>query len=126
LHALPKDCFEYICLQKEVKPVDQEVLDSNLEIRFFGSELLDFSDTAALIDCVDLVISTCTSVPHLAAALGKKTYLLISYNPDWRWMLERYDSPWYSSITLFRQQLNGDWGTVLDQLKTRLLDKDQP
>jgi len=126
LPALPKDGFEYICLQKEIKPVDQLVLNSNPQIKFFGSELLDFTETAALIDCVDLVISTCTSVPHLAGALGKKTYLMISYSPDWRWMLDRSDSPWYSSITLFRQQLNGDWGTVLDQLKTRLLDKDQP
>ena len=121
LPALPKDGFEYICLQKEIKPCDQEVLNSNPQIRFFGNELLDFTDTAALINCVDLVVSTCTSVPHLAGALDKKTWLLIAYSPDWRWMLDRVDSPWYPSITLLRQSSNGNWYDVLEKLKASLL-----
>ena len=121
LPALPNDQFEYICLQKEIKPIDQVVLNNNPQIRFFGSELLDFTDTGALIECVDLIVSTCTSLPHLAGALDKKVILMISHSPDWRWMLNRNDSPWYRSISLLRQPSNGDWDTVIENLKTILL-----
>ena len=121
--ALPVDGFEYVCLQKELKASDQEFFAAYSHIRFFGDELEDFTDTAALIDNLDLVISTCTSVPHLSGALGKETWLLLSYVPDWRWLLDREDSPWYPSIKLYRQPSIGDWNSVLQRVKSDLSNR---
>ena len=76
--------------------------------------LHDFSDTAALIAELDLVITVDTAVAHLAGALGKSCWVLLQRNPDWRWMLARDDSPWYPSARLFRQTQRGNWSTVVD------------
>jgi ADP-heptose:LPS heptosyltransferase len=73
-----------------------------------------------LIECLDIVVGTCTSVPHLACALGKPTYLLLSYAPDWRWLLNRNDSPWYPSAKLFRQESPGAWDGVFANVKVEL------
>jgi tetratricopeptide (TPR) repeat protein len=122
IKALPSnDRFEFHCLQKEIKKIDKATLEDHPEIHFHGKELHDFSDTAALIDSLDLVISTCTSIPHLSGALGKPTWVLLSHEPDWRWLLNRDDSPWYPRTQLFRQPTKGDWGPVLDAIKTELL-----
>jgi len=121
LKALPKDGFEYICLQKEIKAIDKEVLEANPQIRFVGNHFEDFTDTAALIECVDLVISTCTSVPHLSCSLGKETWLMLSYIPYWLWLLDRNDNPWYPSAKLYRQEKIGDWDGVLEKIKTDLV-----
>ncbi len=94
LEALPVGEYEYICLQKEIKKEDERVLKAHSEIKFYGDHLHDFSDTAALIDCCDLVISTCTSIPHLSGALGKETWLMLSFVPDWRWGRDIKTSPW--------------------------------
>jgi len=115
--ALPVDGFEYICLQKELKECDKEFFEAYGNIRFCGGELESFADTAALIENLDLVISTCTSIPHLSAALGKETWVLLSHVPDWRWLLDRSDSPWYPSVKLFRQPAIGDWDSVFDNVK---------
>jgi hypothetical protein len=72
-------------------------------------ELTDFADTAALIDALDLVITVDTSIPHLAGALGKPVWTLLHTVPDWRWLLDRNDSPWYPSMRLFRQASFADW-----------------
>jgi hypothetical protein len=119
--ALPLEGFEYICLQKEVKECDKDFLETFQNIKFFGDELKDFSDTAALIDCVDIVVSTCTSIPHLSAGLGKETWILLSYVPDWRWLLDRVDSPWYPSIKLYRQSEINNWSRVLDKINLDLV-----
>lgn len=84
------------------------------------SELGDFADTAALIANLDLVITVDTSVAHLAGALGKPTWVLLPTNPDWRWLTDRPDSPWYPTMRLFRQQSPGDWETVLRRVKAAL------
>ena len=81
----------------------------------------DFSDTAALIDEMDLVISVDTSVAHLAGALGKDVWILLPYVPDYRWMLNRADCPWYPSAKLFRQSDRGDWDGVIRQIENELL-----
>jgi len=120
INALPSNGFEYICLQKELKESDKEFFEKYKNIRFFGNELQDFSDTAALIENLDLVISSCTSVPHLSSALGKETWVLLSYVSDWRWLLDREDSPWYPSMKLYRQNINGNWNSVLDKVKSDL------
>ncbi len=79
----------------------------------FGAGLEDFSDTAALVDALDLVISVDTSVAHLAGALGQPVWVLLPRVPDWRWLLDREDSPWYSSARLFRQDGPGDWPALV-------------
>jgi len=114
--ALPIEGFEYICLQKELKECDKEFFEAYRNIRFFGSELESFADTAGLIENLDLVVSTCTSIPHLSAALGKETWILLSHVPDWRWLLDRVDSPWYPSIKLYRQPTIGNWDSVLGKV----------
>ena len=120
IEALPTEGFEYLCLQKEIKEADKELLAARPDIRFFGDFLHDLSDTAALIACTDLIVSTCTSVPHLSAALGKPTWLLLSFNADWRWHQDRHDSPWYASAKLFRQERAGDWVPVLNSVRAAL------
>ena len=112
--------FEYISLQKEIREIDKLTLDSNSHILNFAGHLNDFLDTSALIDNLDLVISVDTSVAHLSGAFGKKTLLLLPYVPDWRWLLDRDDSPWYPSIKLYRQTFIGDWNSVLERVKLDL------
>jgi len=114
------DEFQYICLQKEIREVDRETLTANPQILNFADELNDFSDTAALIECLDLVISVDTSVAHLSAALGKPTWILLPTTPDWRWLLNRSDSPWYPSVKLYRQKKIGEWEGVLEGISEDL------
>lgn len=81
-----------------------------------------FMDTAAIMLQLDLVITSDTSIAHLAGALGVPTWLALNYVPDWRWLLHREDSPWYPSIRLFRQDVLGDWASVFRKMKSALLD----
>lgn len=118
--ALVHDWAHYYCLQKELKPADQATLDTLKNLTFLGDKLNDFSDTAAIIEQLDLVITVDTSVAHLAGALGKPVWILLPFVPDWRWMLERTDSPWYNSARLFRQAQKGDWSGVLTQVNDAL------
>jgi tetratricopeptide (TPR) repeat protein len=92
-----------------------------LKIMDFTDDIYDFSDTAAIIENLDLVISVDTAVAHLAGALGKPVWTLIPFTPDWRWLLNRNDSPWYPTMRLFRQPAPGDWGSVISKIKDELL-----
>ena len=83
-------------------------------------ELKDFDDTAALIGSLDIVVTVCTSVAHLAAALGRPTWLLLDVNPHWVWMTERRDSPWYPTVRLYRQRTYRDWTAPLGELAADL------
>jgi len=80
----------------------------------------NFADTAALVSALDLVISVDTSVCHLAGALGKKCWVVLPYTPDWRWLMERDDSPWYPALRLFRQESFGDWPSVFARISAEL------
>jgi tetratricopeptide (TPR) repeat protein len=111
---------DWTCLQKEIREGDSAVLRQAGCIAFFGDDLEDFSDTAALMDLMDLVITIDTSVAHLAGAMGKPVWILLAYNHDWRWLLERNDSPWYPSARLFSQQQLGNWAAVIDQVRNEL------
>ena len=91
-------------------------------IRAHAPDLQDFADTAALVSALDLVISVDTSVCHLAGALGKPCWVVIPYTPDWRWLMQREDSPWYPSLRLFRQERFGDWPGVFECLSQALED----
>ena len=84
------------------------------------SELHDFADTAALIENLDLVITCDTSVAHLGGALGKRTWVMLPFSPDWRWLLHRSDSPWYPTMRLFRQPSLGDWTSVVLRVRAAL------
>ena len=113
---LPETC-EYVSLQKEVREPDQATLGKCPQIKHYGAELNDFADTAALCELMDWVVCVDTSVAHLAGALGKPTWVLLPFNPDWRWLLDRSDSVWYPSMTLYRQSAVGDWTSVLAQIR---------
>ncbi len=120
IEKLPDGC-EYFSLQKEVRSNDLAVLSANARIRHFGDLLQDFSETAALCAEMDVIISVDTSVAHLGAALGKPTWVLLPYVPDWRWLLDRFDSPWYPSARLYRQGSPFQWDTALQGIHADLL-----
>jgi tetratricopeptide (TPR) repeat protein len=122
LKCLPDKGFEYVCLQKIIKDDDLATLKSNPHIQFYGDELTSFQDTAALIECVDLVLSTCTSIPHLSGALGKPTWIILPFKPDWRWLTQREDSPWYNKTKLYRQESPKGWNGVLSRVRNDLLE----
>jgi tetratricopeptide (TPR) repeat protein len=113
--------FEFHSLQKDIREADAQTIIDHPHIYQHQDELQDFSDTAALVDAMDIIISVDTSVAHLAGAMGKKLWLLLPYLPDFRWMLDREDSPWYPSAKLYRQEKINDWDTVLEKLKADLL-----
>jgi tetratricopeptide (TPR) repeat protein len=115
IQHLPKGC-QYVSLQKEVRDIDRLALETNPQIIHFGDQLRDFTDTAALCELMDVVICVDTSVAHLAGALGKSTWVLLPFLPDWRWLLERDDSPWYPTVKLYRQPSTGDWNSVFSNI----------
>lgn len=83
-------------------------------------DLLDFTDTAALVSSLDLVISICSAVTHLSGGLGIPTWVMLQYDADWRWLRDRNDSPWYPSMRLFRQPKPREWAAVLDEVRRNL------
>ena len=111
--------IEFYCLQKEVKPEDEATFAES-GMPSYADELTDFAETAALIQNMDLVISVDTSVAHLTGAMGKPLWVLLPYVPDFRWLLNRDDSPWYPSAKLFRQPKTGDWQSVIKTLAQSL------
>jgi hypothetical protein len=90
--------------------------EGELQMTDWTNELNDFADTAALVANLDLVISVDTAVAHLAGAMGKKVWVLVPAHTDWRWMLDREDSPWYPTARLFRQPSDGDWNSVIQKV----------
>jgi tetratricopeptide (TPR) repeat protein len=109
----------FVSLQKEPRPDDKALL-AQTDIVDLTAHLTDFAETAALISCLDLVITVDTSVSHLAGALGCPTWILLPRTPDYRWLLDRGDSPWYPSVRLFRQTETRDYGDVLDRVRAAL------
>jgi hypothetical protein len=110
----------FVSLQKDVRAEDAALLKERVDILDYGNALEDFSDTAALISQLDLVISVDTSVAHLAGALGKPVWILLTYFPDWRWLLGRDDSPWYPTARLFRQDKSRTWDGVIARVRQAL------
>jgi tetratricopeptide (TPR) repeat protein len=112
--------IQFISLQKELRDDDAQLLAGDPRMADLREHLGDYSDTAALVAQLDLVISVDTSVAHLAGALGKPVWILLPFCPDWRWLLDRDDSPWYPSARLFRQPRIGDWESVIGQVGREL------
>jgi ADP-heptose:LPS heptosyltransferase len=114
----------FVSLQKEPRPDDRAVLDERKTIVDLTADLADFAETAALISCLDLVITVDTSVAHLAGALGRPTWILLPYMPDYRWLLDRDDTPWYPTMRLFRQSEAREYAGVIarvrDELRARI------
>jgi Flp pilus assembly protein TadD len=110
---------DFHSIQKEYRPNDPAVLAAN-RVTSHAKALNDFTDTAALISEMDLIISVDTSVVHLAGALGKPVWILLPFVPDFRWLTGRKDSPWYPTARLFRQTTIGNWTNVLETMKDEL------
>lgn len=115
--------IDFYSINKDISDIDQ-LLVGEYGIKHLGNEINDWGDTQAIIQEMDLMICVSTSVQALSASMGKETWLPISYSADWRWLLNRRDSPWYPSLTLYRQNRPGhDWSWVLQQIKLDLAKK---
>jgi hypothetical protein len=116
---LPSE-FQYVSLQKDIREADKVTLKSSPLIVSFDNDLLDFVSIAALCECMDVVLSVDTSLAHLSGALGQPTWVLLPFTPDWRWLRDRDDSPWYPTMKLYRQRAVGDWDEVFARVATDL------
>lgn len=118
LERFPNAAF--ISLQQGAGAAEIATLPERIRPIDFSADISDFADTAALIDNLDLIITVDTAVAHLAGAMGKTVWVLIPMNPDWRWMLERTDSPWYPTMRLFRQQTFQSWEKPIQRMADAL------
>jgi hypothetical protein len=109
-----------ISLQKGAAAAEARTPPAGMELIDVAEELKDFADTAALLANLDLVIAVDTAVVHLAGAMGKPVWTLLPFAPDWRWLLDRSDSPWYPTMRLFRQPSIGDWDSVIAEVREQL------
>jgi tetratricopeptide (TPR) repeat protein len=112
--------ISFISVQHEPRPDDAGILAREPRIMHVGGELADFTDTAAVLALCDLVICVDTSIAHLAGALGRPAFVLLPFQPDWRWTLDRDRSPWYPAVRLFRQPAIGDWDSVIGRVAAEL------
>jgi hypothetical protein len=111
---------DFVSLQREVREADMAALQNAESVLRPDLDRADFADTAAIVDTLDLVIAVDTAVAHLAGAMAKPVWLLLPFCPDWRWMLDRSDSPWYPGVRLFRQPHIGDWDRVIGRVAEAL------
>jgi thioredoxin-like negative regulator of GroEL len=111
----------FYSLQKEPPAAELTQLgDRKEQVQDLSKQLQDFTDTAEIVEQLDLVITVDTSIAHLAGALGKSVWVLLNFDPDWRWLIGREDSPWYPSVRLFRQESPGNWHNVFVQVAQSL------
>jgi len=111
---------KFYSLQKGAAAEQAKNPPPELELIDLGPGLNDFADTAAVMSLMDVIITTDTAVPHLAGALGRPVWLMLQFVPDFRWLLEREDSPWYPTMRLFRQKSPGDWSEVIGRVAEAL------
>ena len=111
---------QFISLQKDLRDGDEDLLRRHPHVIHLGDQIEDFSDTAAIMSLLDLIISSDTAPVHLAGALGGPVWVLLQKQPDWRWMFDREDCPWYATARLFRQPIAGDWDSVVQQVAAAL------
>jgi hypothetical protein len=115
----------WYALQKGPRAAERDALPAEVRARLIdlGPHLGDFHDTAHAMATLDLVITVCTSVAHVAGALGVPTFVLLRRAADWRWFRDRDDSPWYPTVRLFRQTTRGDWAPVLRDVARAIVDR---
>ncbi len=111
----------FLAVQKGARLNELSAYYGRAPLLNLGASIENFSDTAAILAGLDLVITVDTSVAHLAGALGRPVWIMLPYAPDWRWLLGREDSPWYSTVRLFRQSSPGDWNGVASNVAASLL-----
>lgn len=109
-----------VSIQKGPPAAQAEAPPAGMTLVNLSPEIADFADTAAILSRLDLLLTVDTSVAHLAGALGRPVWVLVTHSPDWRWLLGRDDSPWYPSLRLFRQDRPGLWAPVLEQVAHHL------
>lgn len=112
--------LEFHALQKDIRAEDERLLSEFPNLTIHRDQLHDFADAAALVEEMDLVISVDTSLAHLSGALGKPVWVLLPRVPDFRWLLDRDDSPWYLTARLFRQPERGAWDAVIHEVQLSL------
>jgi tetratricopeptide (TPR) repeat protein len=118
------DCdATFVSLQKDLKADDKAFLEGHTDIIDLTSGLTDFVETAALIENLDLVITVCTSIAHLAGTLARETWVMLPHVGDWRWLSDRNDSPWYPTVRLFRQDETRNFAGVVARVRKELLAK---
>jgi tetratricopeptide (TPR) repeat protein len=120
LPLLSRREVQFFSIQKDLRDGDVDILRANRQITQLGDAIDSFADTAAIISSLDLVISSDTAVVHLAGALGKPVWILLQFVPDWRWLLDRDDSPWYPTARLFRQSERNNWSSVISNVDRAL------
>ena len=111
---------DYVCLQKPVSATDWPVVQSFRGIADMGTGQEDFDDTCAMIALCDAVVTSDTAAVHLAGAMGKPVWLMLSRRAEWRWLKDRADSPWYPTARLLRQTKQGEWSTVLSAIRSEM------
>ncbi|MCC5635090.1 tetratricopeptide repeat protein [Nostoc sp. CHAB 5844] len=121
LPLLKMPALEFYSLQVGASSQELAKLPANIQVQDLSSYLHNFNDTAAAIAQLDLVLTIDTSVAHLAGAMGKPTWVVLPFIPDWRWLLHREDSPWYPNMRLFRQESLGDWSGVFAKVAQEIL-----
>jgi ADP-heptose:LPS heptosyltransferase len=117
---LISDKYRFYLIQKGIRAEDEIFLANTPTLQYLGNQLSDFDDTAACVAQMDIIISVDTSLVHLAGALGKPVWVLLPWAPEWRWLLDREDSPWYPTARLFRQQTMGDWAGAIERVVNAL------
>ncbi|NDD57989.1 MAG: hypothetical protein EBZ47_01880 [Chlamydiae bacterium] len=113
--------IQFHLLQKEISSDDLATASYYPNVYVHVDHIHDFNDSAYLVAAMDLIVSVDTSVAHLAGAMGKPVWLCLAYIPEFRWLLDREDSPWYPSMTLIRQRHRGDWSGVVESVKEKLM-----
>jgi hypothetical protein len=113
----------FVSLQKPMPARDLPFISQFASMTDLSEELTNFGETAALIENLDMIVTVDTSMGHLAGALGKPVWIMIPKAADWRWMLDRSDTPWYPSARLFRQDKPGAWTPVIESLRAALVQE---
>lgn len=111
----------FFLIQKEINQTDLDFINQNREITYVGDQIKNISDTASIVENMDLIISVDTSLIHIAGTLKKKSFLMLPWCPEWRWLLDRSDTPWYPTVKIFRQEFIENWDSVIKKIKNELV-----